>query len=642
VLVTSGTFADADSPDLTSFGAEQFLSSLVRTSNDAIIGKSLGGIVVFWNGAAERLYGYSADEMLGRDISILFPVNRPDELGDLLVRVRGGEVIRDFLTERVRSDGSAVAVSITMAPVPGPTGKPMGISVIAHDLTLFNQQIAEIRETHRRANETLSTLETLHRSAPVGLGFFDRDGCTVHINDALATANGSTVENEIGRSIAESVPEIWAQIKPIFNSVLDHDESVLNVEVSAAVAGDLERIRYWLSSYYPVHVGAEIIGVGVVALDVTERRRAESFRSSVLKNMAEGLISVDIAGRVTSMNESATKMLGWTEEELLGEILGQVLLPTEEDGSVREDMSQLLKVRAEGLTVRLSGADYLCKSGAALPVALSASPLLNGTIMEGAVVVFRDVTDERAEQTRVTRELAGLSWVGRVREALDEDRLVLYAQPIVSLRGTRSSEELLLRMIGRDGEIIGPDAFLGVAEKYGLIIEIDQWVVKQAVRLAALGRHVGVNLSAESINAVDMLSHIEREIVEASADPANLVFEITETSLMRDMERGRAFTEGVVELGCSVALDDFGTGYGTFTHVKKLNVKYLKIDIEFVRGLVTSSENQAVVKAIVDLAHGFGCETIAEGVEGPEALTMLREFDVDYAQGYYLGVPAAI
>jgi PAS domain S-box-containing protein len=640
--VTSGTFADADSPELEALGAEQFLASLVRTSNDAIIGKTLDGIVLFWNGAAERLYGYSATEMFGRDISILFPADRQHELAGLLSRIRNGESVHDFPTERVRSDGSIVAVSISMAPVPSETGELIGVSVIAHDLTLLNQQIEEIRESHRRAEEMLSTLETLHRSAPVGLGFFDRDGCTVHINDALASANGSTVENEIGRPIAESVPEIWAQIKPIFNSVLEHDESVLNVEVSASLPGDPERIRYWLSSYYPVHLGAEIIGVGVVALDVTERRRAESFRSSVLKNMAEGLISVDIDGRVTSMNESAARMLGWTEGELLGVVLGHVVLPRDANGITREDMTQLFRVRAEGVTVRLSEADYLCKSGALLPVALSASPLLNGTKVEGAVVVFRDVSDERAEKLRAAHELAALSWVGRVREALDEDRLVLYSQPIISLHGSRPSEELLLRMIGRNGEIIGPDAFLEVAEKYGLIIEIDQWVVKQATRLAALGRHVGVNLSAESIDTADMLSLIAREIADAAADPANLVFEITETSLMRDMDKGRAFTEGVVDLGCSVALDDFGTGYGTFTHVKKLNVRYLKIDIEFVRGLVSSRENQAVVKAIVNLARGFGCETIAEGVESPEALTMLREFDVDYAQGYYLGRPAAI
>jgi len=151
-----------------------------------------------------------------------------------------------------------------------------------------------------------------------------------------------------------------------------------------------------------------------------------------------------------------------------------------------------------------------------------------------------------------------------------------------------------------------------------------------------------INVSAESVVTSDLSAFIEREIVETRCDPANLVFEITETALMRDIEKGRAFAEGVGRLGCSVALDDFGTGFGTFTHLKKLKVMYLKIDIEFVRGLVNSPENQHVVKAIVNLAHGFGCLTVAEGVEDGDVLAMLKDFDVDYAQGFHLGRPAPL
>ncbi len=631
-----------NSDSLIKLGAEQFLAAIVRTSNDAIIGKTLDGTVVFWNESAEALYGYSAREMLGRDIAILFPHDRPSELAELLARVRGGDTVRDFHTQRVRKDGSLVAVSITMSPVPDLEGNVLGISVIAHDLTLHNLQISDLREAHRKADETLSTLQTLHGSAPVGLGFLDREGRVVHINEFLASIDGSTIEEEVGKTVAEAAPEIWTQIEPVFHHVIDSDVAVLNIEVTGQVAGDPGRLHHLLSSYYPVHLESEVIGVGVVAVDVTERKQAENFRLSVMNNMAEGLITVDVDGRTTSINESACRMLGWSEEELLGQQLSELILPRQDDGSLRNDMAQMLKVREEGVSVRLEDADYVCKSGALLPVALSASPLLNGPTVEGAVVIFRNVTEERAERARISREMAALSWVGRIREALDEDRFVLYAQPIVPLRGGRPSEELLLRMIGRDDELIAPDNFLGVAEAYGLITEIDQWVVKQSACLAASGRHVGVNLSAVSIVGADMLSLIRREIDDAGADPSNLVFEITETALMRDIVKGQSFTNGVADLGCAVALDDFGTGYGTFTHVKNLNVKYLKIDIEFVKGLASSPENQSVVKAIVNLAQGFGCETVAEGVEDDATLTMLRALDVDYAQGFFLGRPGPL
>jgi PAS domain S-box-containing protein len=622
---------------------EPFLSALVRSSNDAIIGKTTDGIVVFWNEAAERLYGYEADEMIGREISILIPPDRPHELSNLLARVRSGETVRNLPTERLRKDGTAIAVSITVTPVVDPDGTFLGMSTIAHDLTLYNLQIADLRRAHRRADETLSTLETLHGSAPVGLGFVDREFRITHLNESLAAVNGSVVEKQIGKTVAEVVPEIWPQIEPVYRRVLECSEAVLNMEVSGEIAAEPGRLHHWLASYYPVHLETEIIGVGVVAVDVTERRQAEEFRSIVMNNMAEGLYTVDVQGCLTSMNDAATKMLGWTEQELLGtKIFQLVLAQGTGDEAIEEGNREHVAVRSEGRNARLDDHVYRCKNGSVLPVAVSASPLLAGGSVEGAVILFRDITEEKSERLRAKRELAALSWVGRIREAIDENRLILYSQPIVPLRGGQPSEELLLRMVDRNGKIIGPDAFLGVAEKYGLIAEIDRWVVKQAVQLAATGRHVGANLSAESLVTLDVLALIEHEVQQSGADPANLVFEITETAIMRDIEKCHAFAHGIVALGCGIALDDFGTGFGTFTHVKKLDVKYLKIDIEFVRGLVESSANQHVVKAIVNLAQGFGCETIAEGVEDGETLELLREYGVDYGQGFHLGRPAPL
>jgi EAL domain-containing protein (putative c-di-GMP-specific phosphodiesterase class I) len=194
-------------------------------------------------------------------------------------------------------------------------------------------------------------------------------------------------------------------------------------------------------------------------------------------------------------------------------------------------------------------------------------------------------------------------------------------------------------MIGRDNEVILPGSFLPVAEKYGLIGEIDRWVITQATRLATGGRVIEANLSAASIGTSDLLPFIEQQIREAHADPANLVFEITETALMRDITAGEAFARGLAALGCGLALDDFGTGFGSFTYLKKLPITHLKIDIEFVRDLVTHPDNLHVVKAIVSLARAFGLKTVAEGVEDEQALTMLRAEGVDFAQGFHLGRP---
>ena len=313
------------------------------------------------------------------------------------------------------------------------------------------------------------------------------------------------------------------------------------------------------------------------------------------------------------------------------------------DGSpCLEEECELLKARAAGRTIRSLDDAFTRKDGSLLAVAYSAAPLLSGTAVRGAVVVFRDATLEMADRHRLKRELDALIWVGRIRDALDDDHMLLYSQPIIPLTGGQPSEELLLRMSRRKDEIVLPGSFLPIAEKYGLVGEIDRWVVAQAIPLAAGGRRVQVNLSAESVGDPELLSLIKQQLHDTGNDPSNIVFEITETALMHDINAGEAFARGLCDMGCSVALDDFGTGFGSFTYLKNLPIHYLKIDIEFVRELISNPANRHVVKAIVSLARGFGHQTIAEGVEDAETLQLLRECGVDFAQGYHIGRPAPV
>jgi len=197
-------------------------------------------------------------------------------------------------------------------------------------------------------------------------------------------------------------------------------------------------------------------------------------------------------------------------------------------------------------------------------------------------------------------------------------------------------------MIGRDGEVILPGSFVPIAEKYGMIGEIDRWALRQAIRLVAQGQGVEVNVSAQSIDPFFLLPIIEREFHDTGADPANLVFEVTETALMQNLHDGEAFSQGLADIGCGLSLDDFGTGFASFTYLKKLPLRSLKIDIEFVRDLRTNEANQHIVKAVVELARGFGYDTIAEGVEDEETLQLLRDYGVDYGQGFLLGEPAPL
>jgi PAS domain S-box-containing protein len=502
----------------------------------------------------------------------------------------------------------------------------------------------ELRHAQRETAESLTLLETIQLAAPIGFGFIDREFRVRHVNPMLASMHGLSADRYLGLTIAEGAPEYWPQLEPLLGRVLDTGEAVLNREALAELQSAPGKIRQLLASYYPVRLGGEVIGIGIIVVDITERLQAADFWGVVMQTMDEGLYVLDEEGRLVFMNAAAAKMLGWTEDELRGEPVHEAIHYQHADGSpFPAEECDLLKVRTERRTLRVTEDAFTRKDGSIIPVAYSAAPLLNGTNVRGAVVVFRDTTEEQAERTRAQRELDQLAWVGRIRDALDDHRLVLYTQPIVPLTGASTAgEELLIRMVGQKGEIIAPGSFLPVAEKFGQIREIDQWVIAQAAKLAAAGRHVHANLSADSINNLDLLPVIEHELSSAGADPANLVFEITETALMVDVDAGEAFTRGLAEIGCPVALDDFGTGYGSFTYLQKLRSGYLKIDIAFVRDLVSNPANQHLVKATVNIAKGFGLQTIAEGVEDGDTLDLLREYGVDLAQGFYLGRPAPI
>jgi PAS domain S-box-containing protein len=516
-----------------------------------------------------------------------------------------------------------------------------------HELEQINHQHHQLQEelgqAKRQTDEALTLLESLQSSAPVGFGFVDRELRCRRVNETLAELAGLPVEQIIGRRVEDVVPKLWAQLGPACVRVLETGQPVVNLKTSGKTAAAPEQIRHWLVSLYPVRIEDELIGVGVVVVDVTERERASELRSVVMETIAEGLYVLDADGQLLFMNPAASKMLGWTEEELRGKSVHPIIHFQRADGSeYPESECAQFKVRTDGRTVRLSDDAFTRKNGSILPVSYSATPLMSGTSVAGVVVVFRDKTAELAEQTRAEREFSALAWVARTRDALDDGLLVLYAQPIVTIDGVQHSEELLVRMIGRAGEIIPPGAFLPVAEKYGLIGEVDQWVIKQAAARAATGRRVEANLSAESLGNLDLLPLIEQELRDAGADPKNLVFEITETALMTDIKQGEAFARGLAKTGCGLALDDFGTGFGSFNLLKTLPIQYLKIDIEFVRDLSTNRASTHLVKAIVNLAQGFGLQTIAEGVEDAETLELLREYGVDFAQGYYLGRPAPL
>ena len=241
------------------------------------------------------------------------------------------------------------------------------------------------------------------------------------------------------------------------------------------------------------------------------------------------------------------------------------------------------------------------------------------------------------------------AWTERVRQATERGLFILTSQPIVNLAsGETTQHELLLRMRKDGGGLVAPGTFLATAERFGLIGGIDRWVTQQAIRLIAAHNREGreltleVNLSGKTMGDPRFPDEIRRELRSSGIDPNSLIFEVTETAAVADMEHARSFAQSLARVGCRFALDDFGAGYASFYYLKHLPISYLKIDGEFVRELPGSRTDQLIVKALVEVCDGLGIKTVAEFVGDAATMDMVRDLGVDFGQGYHLGRPEPV
>ncbi len=245
--------------------------------------------------------------------------------------------------------------------------------------------------------------------------------------------------------------------------------------------------------------------------------------------------------------------------------------------------------------------------------------------------------------------VADVGWVYKLREGLDQNLFALRFQPIVQIAtGQITHHEVLLRLKGENGKMISPDAFLPSAVRFGLMGEIDIWLVEHAIATLAEYREVqpdlrfSLNLSANAFEMDDLTRfihmHLEKNNVPASA----VIFEITESLAVRHLGYVEQQIESLRRLGCELALDDFGTGYSSFGYLQRLAVDYIKIDGCFVRDLIDNPVDQKMIRLIAEIGQEAGMKTIAEYVQSGPTLALLFDLGIDMAQGYFIGRPTAV
>lgn len=258
----------------------------------------------------------------------------------------------------------------------------------------------------------------------------------------------------------------------------------------------------------------------------------------------------------------------------------------------------------------------------------------------------------QAEDASIIQRFDDIRLVGQIRNAIESDRLMLVAQPIIPIKeGTGHPYcEVLVRFLDDEDRHVAPADFLSAAERYQLMEELDRWVVTHtlqllephAVRLAGTGTRFAINLSGQSLGSEQFLPFVQERIVASSVPPEMLCFEITESVAVANLQRAQSFMHTLKRTGCKFSLDDFGTGLSSFAYLKLFPVDTLKIDGSFIHDLSTNVVSQSVVAAISEVARVMQLDSVAEFVQDEATLALLRKLGITWAQGYLFGQPASL
>jgi diguanylate cyclase (GGDEF)-like protein len=326
-----------------------------------------------------------------------------------------------------------------------------------------------------------------------------------------------------------------------------------------------------------------------------------------------------------------------------------VLLPETQKGAAIEVANKLLRLLNEA-NFNLAGHDF--SPSASIGVALFPD---HGADFN-ALIVYADAAMYEAkgagrncwrlyssspQETQRVQE--HIQWEGRLRRALENDQFLLFYQPLLCLAdNTTPGYEALLRMEDRDGQLIGPGLFLESAERFGLAVPIDYMVIRKAVRKVAnfteRNLWVSLNLSRASLEDAKLFDHIKAAVEESALRPGQLHIEITAAAAMEYLGPVRELGVKLKTIGCRLVLDDFGHG-SVYQYLQQIPVDMVKVDASLIRDLANQKTNQTIVKSLTTVAHDMGIKVTAKFVEDVALIDVLRELDVDYAQGFAIGRP---
>jgi diguanylate cyclase (GGDEF)-like protein/PAS domain S-box-containing protein len=676
--------------DLTERRAAQatlrYQASLVQNVSDAIIGVDADGVVESWNPAAQRIYGWSAEDACGRPLDELVGGTQGF----------GRSSVEGLETLHRRADGSSVDVRLSVAPILDGT-VVTGSVVVAADVTESRRAEAERRAAEERYTAVVEALEE-------GIIVTDDDGRLTAANHAAEQILGPVeVGTDFFAAFSGDRLVTHSDGRPFL--VADHPAAITlrsGDPCTSTIMGIARqgRDRRWLSvNSRPLVAegGSRPYGVVCSFSDVTERRSAESqlnyqathdaltglrnrpvFIESLRQALAharrsgstDAVLFVDL-DRFKTVNDSMGHLIG---DEVLVAVARRLQAATRNVDTVARlagdefvvlcpDLpdSDAAERRANEIA-QLVSQPIAVSSGRQVVItpSIGVSFVHNGAadpeelLRDADVAMYRAKERGRARVERFDQALRAQAQrrfdIERdLRIAIDEGQLTVHYQPMASMLTNRVvGVEALVRWNHPTRGSIVPSEFIPIAEETGLVLPLGAWVLEQACAQMARWKatipgahamHLSVNLSGRQLGDPELVATIADALRGSGLDPESLWLEITESVLMDDAAGAARTLAAVRALGVHLVIDDFGTGYSSLAYLKRFPVDVLKIDRSFIDGLGTDPESEAIVHAVIGLARALNLNVVAEGVETTSQLAELRRLGCTMCQGFLIARP---
>jgi diguanylate cyclase (GGDEF)-like protein/PAS domain S-box-containing protein len=670
---------------------ELLFQRLVESVHEAVVLHR--DAILFANARFAALTGLAPRELIGRKLQELVPGDYAELVRENIRRRLAGETAAErYEIELVGAQGQVSRLELVSVLVDVPE-EPM-LLITAVEMTPRRSNTAPEQERSR----ALATLQSINE----GVITTDKRGRIDYMNEAAERLTGTTSLQAVGHALEEIVSLVDESDRksladPVRQSLATGTRVHLGRKALLLSRGSGEEYSIELSVSPLKNPNQEVTGAVIVLHDVSEQRglaRQMSYQAS--HDALTGLVNrreferrlqeaLDAAragpathilcyldlDRFKVVNDSCGHVAG---DNMLREVAGllkdavrdsdtvariggdefAMLLigcPLEKARQIADDVCRAVtdyrfvwKDKIFNIDVSIGLVEIGRESGNAEEVMSAADSACYVAKQRGGHVHVYSAHDEA-----VARHRGEIHWLQKLQGALKENRFELYSQPIVPVTAQNIAGpalEVLVRLKDENGQDVSPSDFLRAAERYRLMALVDRWVVQTT--LSALGsgalhmdkdRSVAINISGQTLGDTQFLEFVVDCFDRTGVTPDQVCFEVTENSVITNIEHARRFIGVLHGMGCKFALDDFGRGLGSFSNLKNLTMDFLKIDGSFMRNLARDSVNQAMVAAMIKLARTLNFQVIAEQVEDEGALEAARKMGVDYVQGFIIARP---